>query len=62
MPAPAPRRPIGRAIRRTDADRERLAQVTAADVVAARLLWHECAPPGWGGLIEAREDRGDERS
>lgn len=48
------RRPLGKAIRRTAAERERAATITPADVLAARRLWHRTAPPGWAGLIEAR--------
>jgi hypothetical protein len=55
-PAPAPRRPIGRAIRRDDEARERAARITAEDVLAARLMWHRGAPSGWQGLIEARRE------
>jgi hypothetical protein len=56
MASDPPRRPIGRALRRTADERERLAEVTAADVIAARTLWHANAPPGWGALIEARPE------
>lgn len=55
---PAPRRPVGHAIRRNDEARRRAAEVTAADVLAARLLWMRYAPPGWRGLIEARREEG----
>jgi hypothetical protein len=54
--APAPRRPIGAAIRRNDEARERAARITEADIFAARLLWMRYSPPGWQGMIEARRE------
>lgn len=60
MPDPRPRRPLGRAIRRTDAERAQAAAITPMDIVNARLLWHETAPPGWAGLIEAKVEPSEE--
>jgi hypothetical protein len=54
---PALRRPIGPAIRRTDEQRARAAEVDSPDISAARMLWHRSAPPGWAGLIEASPRR-----
>lgn len=62
--AEVPRQPppgLGRAIRRTDAARAEAARVTDLDVLSARLLWHEAAPPGWQGLIEARVSEDQDR-
>jgi len=55
FPKPLARRPsLGKAIRRTDAERERAATITRGDVVNGRLMWMETAPEGWQGLLEAR--------
>lgn len=53
---PPPARHLGRALPRTDADLERLATITPADVHAARVLWEELAPERYRGLIEAKVD------
>lgn len=52
-----PRKPLGKALRRTAADLDRLAEITPADIQAARQLWHELAPEKCRGLIEAMTAR-----
>lgn len=53
---PPPVKRQDRAIVRTDAQRGRLAAITAGDVVEARLWWQTVAPEGFEGLIEARAE------
>jgi hypothetical protein len=52
-----PRRPIGRALRRTAAERERLAAVTDADIVNGIILAHETMPYPYGAMIDAKVSR-----
>jgi hypothetical protein len=47
------RRPLGRAIVRTPAQRDEAARITDADVTRARLAWPLWAPMGFEALIEA---------
>jgi hypothetical protein len=54
FPIPPLRRPLGKALRRTAEERRRLATIGPADMVNARMMWHETAPDGWQRLIEAR--------
>lgn len=53
MIGPVRRVPLGKAIRRTEAQRELLAMVTPGDVDRARLLWHELAPAKYRKLIDS---------
>lgn len=48
------RKPLGPALHRTAADIDRLAKITDEDVLDARDLWHDLAPDGYQGLIDAR--------
>jgi hypothetical protein len=55
-PMPDPPRPRGRAIVRTAEERAQAAEITPMDVQRARMRWHEAAPVGWAGLIEAKAE------
>jgi hypothetical protein len=47
------RRPLGQAIRRTAAGHAEAARITRGDIDRGRMRWHETAPRGHEGLIEA---------
>ena len=48
---------VGRAIRWTEADLDRLARVTPEDVAAAKAMFDRLAPPKLRGLLDAEGKR-----
>ena len=46
--------PLGRPIKRTDKDLERLATVTPDDIAKAQALWHNYAPDQFKSLLDAK--------
>lgn len=63
--AEAPRQPppyLGRAIRRTDAERAEAARITPIDIANGRILNYETMPYPFGALIDAKVDTSREEA
>jgi len=56
MPLPERKKARGRPIEWSDADLDRLAQVSEADVEAARVFWRANAPGRYDDLLDARPE------
>ena len=54
-----PRTAIGTADERTDADLDRLAEVSDADLEDAAAFWRERVPEKWAGLVDAEPHAAD---
>ena len=52
--ADEPKRAVGTPPERTDADLERIADVTEADLDAVRATWRDAVPEKWLGLFDAK--------
>lgn len=55
-PDPNQNRRLGPALRRTDADRARAADISFEDILEARETFAKHAPKGFKGLIEAKTE------
>ena len=59
MPLPERKKPRGKPLVWSDADLDRLAQVSEADVEAARVFWRANAPKRYRELLEAQPEEGE---
>ena len=48
------KRVVGTPLERTDADLERIADVSEADIEAARATWRDAVAAKWRGLFDAK--------